>query len=259
VLVIGTGCLIGAKLYQILGIGLGFVKSGGVIWDDCPLCGQDLSISPGQSLECSGCGNLLAACADCGAWVTGDAIHQSDGGDYLCSEHFADRQWQSEQLKQFAQADASVDPSPRSVAAQKLFESKVRETYASKGWPAEVLFEPAGSHKPDQAVPTAVTDAYRFYERAVMQNDFGWVGIFRWDLDDSPIFIVRCDSDGSDGWLEIYDADGTPLGYARTDWDCPVWTSRNKVRRRTMAGDPDETDRQMPAAVNRLKEGANVQ
>ena len=48
-----------------------------------------------------------------------------------------------------------------------------------------------------------------------MQNDFGVVAIYRWDMDESPILVVRCDSDGSDGF---YDKSNMKIWQSLT-WD----------------------------------------
>jgi hypothetical protein len=259
-ILLGTVCIMAVARFVIRsvvrGIESGDIRFGGVIWDDCPICGRRLTISPSQCVECGGCGNRVAACGWCGDWTTGKDIHEYPTGHYLCAEHYAEEQWRTDQLNRFAEATAEdrVQESPRSLAARELFESRIRATYASNRWPSEELFTPEVAQRPDQAsFPATVSEAYRFYERTVMDNDFGCVDIFRWELDDSPVFIVRCEDDGGRGWLELYDSDGTPLGYARTDQDCPVWTLRNIVRRRTMVGDRDETDRLLPDAVKRLR------
>ena len=100
--------------------------------------------------------------------------------------------------------------------------------------------------------PERVIEAYRFYERAVMSRDNGTVGVFQWAQDGQPLYVVQCDTDGSDGYLELYDADGAALGYARTRRSCPVWTSRAVVRRRAFTVDRDEVDEQSVDAEKRL-------
>jgi hypothetical protein len=62
--------------------------------------------------------------------------------------------------------------------------------------------------------------------------------VYRWELDGTLLYVVRCDSDASDGWIELYDSDGVELGYARTEWDCPVWAAKGAVQRRTFVGRP---------------------
>ncbi|QEH38952.1 hypothetical protein OJF2_75620 [Aquisphaera giovannonii] len=103
-----------------------------------------------------------------------------------------------------------------------------------------------------QGTPRAVLDALRFYERAVTDRDNGSVGLFAWELDGSPLYLVRCTTDGSDGFLEVYDRDGSALGFARTYESCPVWTSRGVVRRRAFVGDHDEVDDQLADAAKRF-------
>jgi hypothetical protein len=87
-----------------------------------------------------------------------------------------------------------------------------------------------------------------------MDRDNGGAYLYRWELSRRPFYLLRCTTDGSDGWLELYDGDGTPLGYARTDWDCPVWKPKGLVRPSALTGDdPPDLKRELVQAALRLR------
>src|SRR5439155_5569474 len=96
-------------------------------------------------------------------------------------------------------------------------------------YPSDVVFTDATDISPHRAsdsdppLPQPVFEAYGFYDRGVMERDFGSVSVHRWQVDGADLYVVRCTTDGSDGWVELYDADGTPLAYARTEYDWPAW------------------------------------
>lgn len=90
-----------------------------------------------------------------------------------------------------------------------------------------------------------------------MDEDWGSVDIHRWELNGKPLYVVRTDTDGSDGWLELYDADGTALGYGRTDWSWPVWAAKGDVRRSVFGDDPPGMREKLAEEVNRLRGSRN--
>ncbi len=183
------------------------------------------------------------------------------GAAWLCKQHREEADWESARLKEFATEEAlrPLADTPRALSARRYYEGLVRDAFSKKKDPAEELFPLGQRQRVDssEAVarrwPEPVIEAYRFYERAVMNRDNGTVGVFRWDFEGSSLYLVRCGTDGSDGYLEIYDADGTALGYARTDWGCPAWTSKGAVRRRAFTGDRDDVDLQVADAVKHLR------
>jgi hypothetical protein len=101
-------------------------------------------------------------------------------------------------------------------------------------------------------LPKHVAEAYRFYDRTIVEQDVGSVVILRREVGGEVVLIVRCRSSRR-GWLELFDRTGKPLGYAITEWDCPVWTSKSIARRRALTGELDsEMTRQLAEAVRRL-------
>lgn len=235
----------------------------GRIFDDCPKCSRKVVLAPGGAVKCPGCGERLAACGYCGQILVGaEVVHKDAAGQlWLCPKHHAEEQWETACLREFDGPEGRTPPpdSPRALAARRLYESRVQEVFRRDRSAREELFPYEASIRPGrnppaaEPLPAAVVESYSFYERAVMKRDNGCVDVYRWELEGKPLYLVYCDTDGSDGWVELYDADGTVLGYARTDWDCPVWTAKGVARRRAFIGDRDETDEELAKAVKRLR------
>jgi hypothetical protein len=233
----------------------------GRIFEDCPKCGRQFVLSPGKAARCDSCGEHLAACEWCGKTIEGqDVTAHGPGTAWLCKKHRDEADWESDRLREFGTREALTPPpdTPRAVGARRHYESRIRDVFTEKKHPGDELFpfekrtHVDSNPEAAQRYPRGVADAYRFYERAIMRRDHGTVGVFPWDFDGSPLYLVLCGTDGSDGFLELYDGDGSTLGYARTGSFCPVWTSRGVVRRRAFKGDRDEVDRQLVDAEKRL-------
>jgi hypothetical protein len=178
-------------------------------------------------------------------------------GEWLCDVHRTWDHWMAGRLREFDTPEANTPPpdSPRAIAARHQYGEKVRQVLARGEYVSEALFPYGGELKmddPSREVPTTVGAAHAFYTKAVTDQDFGSVRVHVWELDGAALYLVRCVTDGSDGWLELYGADGTPLGYARTDWGCPVWKCL-AVRRAAFAGDSPEVRHELAAAVQRLR------
>jgi ribosomal protein S27E len=232
-----------------------------LIFEDCPKCGHQVVLSPGKAARCESCGEPLASCEWCGKTLVGpDIAGHVAGAARLCKAHRAEADWESARLREFDTEEALTPPAgtPRALGARDYYEGLVRTVYSRKKDPEEELFPPEKRKHLDpngevaRGWPERVIEAYRFYERAVMSRDNGTVGVFQWALDGQPLYVVQCDTDGSGGYLELYDADGSALGYARTRLSCPVWTSRAVVRRRAFTGDRDEVDERLVVAERRL-------
>ncbi len=76
----------------------------------------------------------------------------------------------------------------------------------------------------DEGVPETILNARSFYS----QNADGWLWarIYLTFVDENKIYAILATSDGSDGWLEIFDGKGNLVGVARTvshflDWGEP--------------------------------------
>jgi hypothetical protein len=229
----------------------------------CPRCGQRVELHWGQDQRCPGCEERLAACGYCGEPLAGAAVAHKDqnGRQWLCAEHYEQEQREAESLREFETPEAQAPPpeSARAVAARRHYEEQIREVLAHGRFPSEELFGESAelpmSDPPDAPpeAPQNVLDAYRFYEQAVMEQDWGSVRVYPWELQGTALYVVRCTTDGSDGWVELYDADGTALGCARTDWDCPVWKPRGVIRKAVFGEDDPEVRKELAEAVTRLR------
>ena len=78
--------------------------------------------------------------------------------------------------------------------------------------------------------PENFVKSYRFYSQNVGEADFGSVYNFVVTIERQRIFTTRVTTDGSDGWLEIYDAGGNNLGAARTSCNKIAWRSLDWIR-----------------------------
>jgi len=236
---------------------------GLIVGDPCPSCRRPVTLRPGQEARCPGCGARLAACGRCGKWLAGPdlAAGEKVGESWFCPEHRAEEAWERGQIREFDSPTGRALPAetPRSTEARRLIEADVHAFHAAPGADRESPFaDPLPIHPRRwehdiAALPASVKEAYGFYFRAVLERDNGTPSVHRRDLAGRPCYLVRCSTDGAGGFLELFDDDGTPLGHARTEWDCPAWTSRGLTRRRAFAGDRDEVDDRVAEAVRRLK------
>jgi hypothetical protein len=96
-------------------------------------------------------------------------------------------------------------------------------------------------------LPTAVQDAYSYYQRQVEAKDWGSVYLYAVPILSAQTYAVRTTTDGDDGWLEIYAADGALLGAARTYIELVAWDDVAALRAQTATGafPPTLADRQM--------------
>jgi hypothetical protein len=260
---VGVGCYLVAKVRHANRVLTAEGPVGfGLIFEDCPKCGHHVDLSPGKTARCESCGKSFASCESCGKTLEGPEVARHvPGAAWLCKQHREEANWESARLEEFGTEEALRPPadSPRALGTRRYYEIQIRDAFSKKKQTAEVLFAFGKRQRVDSSEagargwPERVVEAYRFYERAVMNRDNGTVGIFQWDFEGSPLYLAQCSTDGSDGYLEIYDVDGTALGYARTDWGCPAWTSKGAVRRRAFTGDRDEVDVQVADAVKRLR------
>lgn len=87
--------------------------------------------------------------------------------------------------------------------------------------------------------PEKFVKSYRFYSQNVGEADFGCVWNFIVTIDRQRIFTTHVTTDGSDGWLEIYDAGGNNLAAARTNCNKIAWRSLDWIRENFPAFPPE--------------------
>lgn len=79
-------------------------------------------------------------------------------------------------------------------------------------------------------LPESVANAYSFYRRNIDERDVGSTRLFRLSMAGSLSYAVRTTTDGDDGWLEVFDGFGRPVGAARTYLEWVAWDEAARVR-----------------------------
>jgi hypothetical protein len=79
-------------------------------------------------------------------------------------------------------------------------------------------------------IPPAVLDAYGFYGQQVEERDCGVVTVAQLPVDEQDTFAVFVTTDGDDGWLEVFDSNGTTLGTARVYLELLLWGAQSDIR-----------------------------
>jgi hypothetical protein len=85
--------------------------------------------------------------------------------------------------------------------------------------------------------PDAATEALEFYKSAIESKDIGSAKLLAASVDGKPTYAVYTTTDGDDGWLELYDEDGTLLGAARTYLELVAFGNLDDIRAMTETGD----------------------
>jgi hypothetical protein len=84
--------------------------------------------------------------------------------------------------------------------------------------------------------PQSIWYSYDFYHENLDEADIGCVYTFGVTIENKKTFAVRSTTDGSHGWLEVFDNDGNIVGAARTlysfkvskiAWCSPAWIRNN--------------------------------
>lgn len=212
----------------------------------CPHCGADVWVSPGFEDPCPGCGAMVAGCARCGTPLTADTprFPAAGGRGWLCPEHRAEEEWEDRKLTELDDPAAKKLPpdTPRARAVRKYIEDRLRaarrqgkeqyETFTDR----EALDFWKAPNRPAD-VPAAVKESAELYRRRDPNRNWSRLGVFRLTVGGEAAYLVWCaNSGGGDGWLEAFDGDGTPLGYARHQDAAVFWRSKADARRKLFVG-----------------------
>ncbi|MDY7007015.1 MAG: hypothetical protein SWX82_24585 [Cyanobacteriota bacterium] len=84
-------------------------------------------------------------------------------------------------------------------------------------------------------LPNSVWKSYKFYNKAE-EGDWGKAYGLRITIEGQDTLIIRTITDGSDGWLEVFDAQGNNLASARTNYNVIAWRPMFKIRQYFLAG-----------------------
>jgi hypothetical protein len=206
----------------------------------CPNCSGSVVITPGGERYCDACGTFCVACGVCSRVLPGRDTDFEDPSFniHLCPEHPEMEDWTEVCTRAFATPEYNVPPpeTGRAKAARDLYDASVAEVVANGDEFTRVLFTYEDDLKPGfsrwklDRLPESVREAYGFYELAVLINDWGSVFVYQWELDGKPVFVVYVRTDGDDGWAELYDANGSPLGYARLKGSVAAWKTKGAIR-----------------------------
>ncbi len=85
-------------------------------------------------------------------------------------------------------------------------------------------------------IPAAVLESYRFYHQQVEERDSGVVTLAHLPVANLDTFAVWVTTDGDDGWLELFDAQGQELGNARTYVELLMWGPKAEIRAMVQTG-----------------------
>ena len=98
-------------------------------------------------------------------------------------------------------------------------------------WPLEAFAMPSLREAENRnSMPAPVLEAYDHYRERIENQDLGKVHGATLLVGEHITFSIYVETDGSDGWLEIYDIEGQLLGAARTNLGEVSWGDRNQVR-----------------------------
>ena len=78
--------------------------------------------------------------------------------------------------------------------------------------------------------PLGVLEAFDFYDKNIMEEDWGSAGAYRVEVGPTPTFAVFAYDDGGGCWLEVFDAASGLLAAARSAEGRTVWLPREAVR-----------------------------
>lgn len=87
-----------------------------------------------------------------------------------------------------------------------------------------------GKEKLLEGIPAAVTNGYNYYLKHICGRGLGGIGVYKLPCDGHDTYAIRVSTDGSDGWLEVYDRHGQEVGTARTYIDLIGWGNREEIR-----------------------------
>ncbi len=141
--------------------------------------------------------------------------------------------WYTEQLRSFwaaryrAYLDES-DPNNKRYPREKELGDKAIHLDRRKKW---------------TALPRAVRAAVEYYFDRVEAQDRGWASVYRVPTDHGKTYAVRVTTDGSGGWIEVYDLKGHLLGAGRTYLELIAWAPRKEVRQQFGDNWPEALDR----------------
>lgn len=99
-----------------------------------------------------------------------------------------------------------------------------------EGGTSLLSYHSVGKQKLLEGIPAAVTNGYNYYLKHICGRDLGGVSVYRLPYDGHDTYAIQVSTDGSDGWLEVYDRHGQEVGIARTYIDLICWGDVEEIR-----------------------------
>ena len=115
-------------------------------------------------------------------------------------------------------------------AVQQFYVQRFREYYAARYKAYQTGSELDDLHELGQA--NLIADAGRdrlpapihpFWEAAIAEGDSYYPAIYKLSVQDQDTYALRITTDGDDGWLVIFDAEGNLLASAQTYIEVIIW------------------------------------
>lgn len=117
----------------------------------------------------------------------------------------------------------------------------------TENWEFEAHALPDLRYVPNRVpVPAPVLDSFDYYTAEVMDQDWGVVFVATVPIGDQSTYVVRVMTDGDDGWVEIFDNQGEPIGTGRTNEGLTYWGDCAEIRAQVQSGDIPEPIRARP-------------
>lgn len=142
----------------------------------------------------------------------------------------------------------TVDNSSGATKIRQVIEAQLRDYWQERyNEYLEDLETDAEIWGDRQLQPEQLTDspraAYQFYREAVEIADWGSVRAYRLEIEGETIDLIYVVTDGDDGWLEAYDAQGNLIGAARRYIELLAWGDVGDLREQVETQDfPPELD-----------------
>lgn len=94
-------------------------------------------------------------------------------------------------------------------------------------------------------LPATVKEAFQYYYQEVEQADWGGVKVYQFPLGEGYFYAVDTQTDGDDGWTELYSDQGAALGFGRTFLEQVYWGEKETIRAYVQNGEfpPEAKDK----------------
>jgi len=133
-------------------------------------------------------------------------------------------------------------------------------------WQAEYEAYQQGTHieedlwknyeiNPQEGLLPQIEESFHFYLKEVEEEDCGSVWVYRLPVsnieqEDTYVILVLTETDGDDGWIEVFDTKGILIGTGRTYIEVIHWEDQGVVRETVRTGEmPEELLNLMEATL----------